>query len=107
MGLRAGLLREQITINKPTVTRNDFGEESTTWSTVVTTRARVDFRNGTRAVEVNEVFNPYTVSFIIRRYHGLDGYMRILWRGNQYRIMSINLDVTKQQQTIIAEVVNE
>ena len=77
MGLRAGLLRESVTLLAPQVTRNDFGEEVTTWVEVVTTRARVDFRAGSRVVDVNEVANPTTVSFIIRRFPSINGYMRL------------------------------
>lgn len=107
MGLRAGLLRESVTLLAPQVTRNDFGEEVTTWVEVVTTRARVDFRAGSRVVDVNEVANPTTVSFIIRRFPSINGYMRLRWRDNLYAIESINYEVTKQSQTIIATLVNE
>ena len=65
MGLRAGLLRETITILRPIVSRNDYGEQTTTWEAVASTRARVDFRNGSRAVDVHEVTNLFTVTFII------------------------------------------
>jgi SPP1 family predicted phage head-tail adaptor len=107
MGIRAGLLREKVTILKPVVTRNDYGDEVTTWEQVCTTRARVDFRSGTRAVEANEVVNPYTVTFVIRRFPQLSGYMRLSWHGNLYAIESINSEDHKQQQTIIASVINE
>ena len=107
MGIRAGLLRETVTIVAPVVTRNDYGEEVTTWKEVATTRARVDFRNGTRAVEANEVVNPYTVTFVIRRFVELNGYMRLRWHGNEYAIQSINHEGHNQQQVIIASVINE
>ena len=107
MGLRAGLLREVVTIYRPVVTRNDYGEETTVWELVATTRARVDFRSGNRVVEVNEVANPYTVSFILRRFLEIDPHYRLQWRNRYYTIASVNFEPAKQQQTIIAEVVNE
>lgn len=107
MGIRAGLLRDIVTIVSPVVTRNDYGEEVTTWEEVATTRTRVDFRSGTRAVEANEVVNPYTVTFVIRRFIQLNGYMRIRWKGREYAIESINDEGHNQQQVIIASVINE
>lgn len=107
MGLRAGLLRESIDILQPTIERNDFGEETTTWTVAASTRARVDFRSGTRLVDVNEVAAPYTVTFIIRRFYALTEYYRLRWRGRLYSIASINFEEAKQMQTIIAQVINE
>lgn len=107
MGLRAGLLREVVTITRPVVTRNAYGEEVTTWEEVLTTRARVDYRSGSRVVDVNEVFNPHTVTFTIRRFPDITGYMRLSWRDQLYSIESVNYEPHRQQQTIIAQVINE
>ena len=107
MGLRAGLLRETMTILRPVVTRNDYGEEVTTWEQVATTRCRVDFRSGTRVVETNEVFGPTTVMFVCRRFYALDVYMRIQWHGRLYAIESVNEEGQKQSVTIIAQLINE
>lgn len=107
MGLRAGLLRESVTILRPVATRNDYGEEVTTWEQVATTRCRVDFRSGTRAVETNEVFGPTTVVFTIRRFYSLDVYMRLQWHGKLYNIQSVNEESQKQCITILAELIND
>lgn len=107
MGLRAGLLRETITILRPIVSRNDYGEQTTTWETVASTRARVDFRNGSRAVDVHEVTNLFTVTFIIRRFYQVDGHWRIRWKDRIYNIESVNEEPTRQSVTIIASVINE
>lgn len=107
MGLRAGLLREQVAILRPVVSRNDFGEESTEWVKVTDTRARVDFRSGNRVVSVNEVTNPYTVTFVLRRFVEIEPNFRLAWRGRQYTIESVNSDPAHQQQTLICEVINE
>lgn len=107
MGLRAGLLREQIVVKRRTVTRNDYGEEVDTWTDVLTTRARVDFRSGTRMVDVNEVADPHTVTFIVRLNVQVNVYDRIEWRGRLYSVQSVNEEVTRQQITILAQVINE
>lgn len=107
MGIRAGLLRESVTILQPVVARNDYGEEVTTWEQVCTTRARVDYRSGTRAVETNEVFGPCTIIFTVRRFYDLNVYMRVQWHGNLYSIQSVNLDEPRQSVIIVAQLVNE
>ena len=107
MGLRAGLLREVIDIYRPIVTRNDFGEETTQWALVAHTRARVDYRSGSRIVEVNEVTNPYSVTFILRRFISIEGHYRISWRGRLYNIESVNSDPARQVQTLICEVIEQ
>ena len=107
MGLRAGLLREVVTVKKPVISVNDYGEQVQLWDDVVTTRARVTFNSGQRAVENHEVWNPYQVTFVMRYYHVIDGTMVIEWQGKRYNIISINKNVSQQMMTIIAEVVNE
>jgi len=107
MGLRAGLLRESVTILRPVVTRNDYGEEVTTWEQVTTTRCRVDFRSGTRAVQTDEVFGATTVVFTLRRFYTLDVYMRLQWHGRLYSIQSVNEDNAKQYITIVADMIND
>ena len=107
MGMRAGLLREVISITAPVVTRNDYGDEVTTYQPFATTRARVVFRYGSRGDINHEVQNPYTVEFLIRTHLDINPKMLITWRGNSYRIVTINYEQQRQQQTIVGEVVNE
>ncbi len=107
MGLRAGLLRESVTVKRPVVTRNDYNDEVVTYETAFTARARVVFRSGNRAVINHEEQNPYSVEFIIRSFYAVDNMMILEWRGNRYRILSNNFEPYKQQRTIIAELINE
>jgi len=39
--MRAGLLKENITILTPIITKNDFGEQTQEWEQKTVTRARV------------------------------------------------------------------
>ena len=107
MGMRAGLLREVISITAPVVTRNDYGDEVTTYEPFATTRARVVFRSGSRGDINHEVQNPYTVEFLIWHISAVEDDVLLTWRGNSYRIVTINYEQQKQQQTIVGEVVNE
>lgn len=107
MGLRAGLLREIVTFQRAEITRDAFGEQSTTWHDVLTTNARVVYGGGSRTERNNEVYNTFTVSIIVRSYHNINEQMRILFDGRYYSILSINREQHNQQITIIASVINE
>ena len=54
----------------------------------------------------NEIVNSYTVIFTVRNYHKIDEFMRVLWKGKLYRILSIENSREKQSLTINAELIN-
>lgn len=103
----AGLLREKVVFQKPTVTINEYGEQSTVWTDAISTRARAQYSSGSRQEENNELWNPFTVTFTVRSYHKITTDMIIVWNGRKYHILSQNLDIHAQQQVLIAEVINE
>lgn len=108
--MRAGLLTDPVTFRRAIITKNQYGQEETYWENYIITRGNVRFNSGSRVTENNEIINTYTVTFTVRRYHNIDEFMRILWKGKTYRILSIennNEDRTKQSITIIGELVNE
>ena len=107
MGLRAGLLNEYITFRKRVITRDDFGEQSSAWLNVISTRARVVRLSGNRAMENNEVWHPTSLQFIIRSYHNIDNEMEIVYNGNRYNIVFIDVQRLNQLTTITAELINE
>ena len=107
MGLRAGLLNEYITFRKRVITRDDFGEQSSAWLNVISTRARVVRMIGNRKMENNEVWHPTSMQFIIRSYHIIDNEMEIVYNGNRYNIVFIDVQRLNQLTTITAELINE
>ena len=107
MGLRAGLLNEYITFRKRVITRDDFGEQSSAWQNVISTRARVVRLSGNRTMENNEVWHPTSLQFIIRSYHNIDNEMEIVYNGNRYNIVFIDVQRRNQLTTITAELINE
>ena len=107
MGLRAGLLNEYITFRKRVITRDDFGEQSSVWQNVISTRARVVRMSGNRIMESNEVWHPTSLQFIIRSYHIIDNEMEIVYNGNRYNIVFIDVQRLNQLTTITAELINE
>ena len=107
MGLRAGLLNEYITFKKRVITRDAYGEQRADWPNVISTRARVDRISGNRTMENNEVWRPTSMQFIIRSYHTLDNEMEIVYNGNRYNIVFIDVQRLNQLTTITAELINE
>ncbi|CDE61295.1 putative phage head-tail adaptor [Parabacteroides sp. CAG:409] len=103
--MRAGVLTEPITFIKAEINKNDYGQEETVWNDYIKTRSQVKYKSGNRVTENNEIINTYTVEFIVRRYHKIDEFMRILWKNRKYRILAINED--KQSITITGELINE
>lgn len=107
MGLRAGLLNEYITFRKRVITRDAYGEQSSALLNVISTRARVVRMSGNRTMENNEVWHPTSLQFIIRSYHNIDNEMEILYNGNRYNIVFIDVQRLNQLTTITAEIINE
>lgn len=106
--MRAGLLRETIGIEKPTVVQNDFGANHIEWTTFIKkTRAQVTYSNGNRVNENNEIVFSYEVIFTVRVYHQINENMRIIWKNKKYRILSIEESLEKQNLTIRTELINE
>ena len=105
--MRAGLLTERIEILQPDVATNDFGEETTNWVSIYTTKARLVHTGGNRTVQNDEIFYSYTKTFQIRNYVPVQEYDRILWNGKQYRILDIEPEKQQQQITIKTELVND
>ena len=61
----AGRLNEVITIQKSVVLQNQYGANQTTWKDSITTRADVQFTDGSRLNENGDIFFRYTKIFTI------------------------------------------
>lgn len=110
--MRAGSLNEIISTLRPNIIRNDYGEEITEWVPgVEKTRANVSYSAEDRRVEagINEAVFPATVIFKVRIYNQrrIKELDRVVWRGEQYQIMSIEVDRVIQQLIIKTSKVNE
>ena len=105
--MRAGELRESITIKEPVVIKDSYGGNVTEWRDVISTRAKVKHDSGSRENQNNEIFHTAIVSFTIRLYHRLNESMIIIWNGRKYRILSIINELYKQSITIKTELINE
>lgn len=105
--MRAGLLTEEITIQTPVSIKDIYGADSIRWDNIINTRAQVSYNSGQRQNQNNEIVHSYTITFTIRYYHNVNERMIIIWKGNKYRILSINRELYKQSITITTELINE
>lgn len=105
--MRAGLLRDTITIQRLDIAKDSFGSITSNWIDKITTRAQVKVNSGNRVNQNNEIINTYNVSFLIRLYHNVNESDRIIYNHKKYRIISIDKELPKQSITIIGELINE
>jgi head-tail adaptor len=109
--MQAGLLREIVTLERTTITRNPkTGEQITGWSQVWRGRARVEFSSGTQLVENSETLNRVTRRVTIRTkptFAGKLSEFRLLIDGDYYRILSRDRRVQDMATIMIVELINE
>lgn len=84
--MQAGKLRHRVVIQQASVTQDDYGQESKTWSTFATRWAAVEPQSGQDFVQSNR--NEVTVSYRIRIRHtpGVTSKMRVSWDNRIFRI---------------------
>lgn len=106
--MRAGALNEIITVEELKVIKNEYGEEQTTnYVKKFNTRAEVKYNSGQRIADNNELFFAYDLTFTIRYYHDITELDRIIWRGEKYRILSVERNRQWQMINLKCELINE
>ena len=100
-------MRETITIQKLTTTKDSYGANTSLWVDKFTTRAQVTTNSGNRLNQNYEIIHTYNLTFTIRLYHNVEEADRIIYNGKKYKIISINKELYKQAITIIGELINE
>jgi SPP1 family predicted phage head-tail adaptor len=105
--MRAGLLTEQITIQKRVEVASDFASRQYDYIDYITTRAQVVHTGGNKSVLADEVFTSYAVKFIIRLYHDVSPEMLVVYNGQKYEIKDINVQRAQQSITLTTELIND
>ena len=105
--MQAGILTENITIKRPTVEKNAYGEEVTEYAVIWTTRARLVHTGGGRTVENESIFYSQTKTFEVRDYVPIDYYDIIEWNNHEYRVIDIEPFKQQQKINIRAELIND
>jgi SPP1 family predicted phage head-tail adaptor len=84
-----GRLRERVTIQQATETRNRLGESVSTWATFVERWASVEGLSGREVLQSGQQQTENTHRVRMRYVDGLKGTMRIMWRGRVLEITSL------------------
>lgn len=105
--MQAGFLNEVIEVWKPQLLKDDYGQEFEEYAFAFSTRAKVDYNSGTRAIENSEIFNGVNRQFTVRSYADIDYKSIIHFKDEKYRVIAIDKQRTWNQQVITTELVNE
>jgi len=84
-----GRLRERVTIQQATETRNRMGETTQTWGTYAERWASVEGLSGREVLLSGQQQTEVTHRVRLRYVDGMTGQMRILWRGRVLEITSL------------------
>ena len=105
--MQAGLLKELISIYKPELSSNEYGEQIQEYVKCKDTKSQVRYNNGNKSISNDEVVSNYTKTFLVRNYIEINDNYIIEWNKNRYRILSIEDNKQYQYKQIIAELINE
>ena len=105
--MRAGLLKEIITILTPIVKKNKFGEQTQEWKYKFVTKARVQHNSANRTNENGDIFYSSVLNLEVRYYVNVDEYDNIIWKDKKYRILSIIPDKENNKKNISIELIND
>lgn len=87
--MRAGQLRQRVTIQRKVVTRDAYGEEDFTWANVATVWAAIEPARGRDFLQATS--EQVTYDTLIRARYGanVDAENRITWNGQAYDVRSV------------------
>lgn len=107
MYISSGKLNNCINLLKPTITKDEFGAETTVYEVLPMIKANVKYNSGNRITEQNEVIHSFNVTFTIRSPHQLDFLYRISYKDRLYRILDFYEDILSKSIVITTGVINE
>jgi len=105
--MKAGSYEWPITILKHQITISEFGDQQDDYVAGQSTRAFIAPNGGQRTDANDEVQYIYRKSITVRSYLDVNEFDRVELNNKQYRILSIDKDRIKNQQTLIIEQVHD
>jgi len=103
----AGRLNEVIQIFELQEEVNEYGEREQKYVFKCITRAKVEWNNGNRTVENNEIVFNYDKIFNVRSYVPVTETSQIKWQGKFYRIHTVEHRREYNDILINAELIND
>lgn len=105
--MNAGDLKEVVRIFKPSITKNEYGEQLQDYKEVYKTKSQVKYNSGNRNISNDEVITNYTKIFIVRHYIDVKENYIIEWNNQRYKILSIENNKQQYYKQILTELINE
>ena len=91
--MKIGKLDRRITIERATLTLNDYGERAETWTTLATVWAEVNYRgSGSESIQSDQVYAVQPVHFILRYSSTVSDVRpsdRVSYNGQLYQIEAV------------------
>jgi len=106
MALIPGDMRHTINVVEVTSTRDEYGAEVLTESTLYTLRASVKYGVGNKGIDLNEIFSHQSIQFSTY-YRSFDPTHIIEFKDRRYRIISITEIGYREGLIINTELINE
>lgn len=100
--MRAGPLRERVTIQSKIVARDSFNAEVITWVEVATVWMAVEPLSGREYIAARQAQSEVTTRFRCRYRADVTSAMRLVWRTVPYSIIEVIPDVQRSALEILA-----
>lgn len=98
--MQSGRLRHRLAILQPTKSRNEVGEEITTWSTLATVWGRLEALRGEEQLQAKQLQAEILARAVIRYRTGVTTEMRIQYDATDYDIDAVLPDPLKTTLTL-------
>lgn len=103
----AAQYNENIIIYRRALSRNEYGQEQENFNPYRRTKAKVDYINGNKSVENDEIVQNFSKNFTVRSYVDVRTTDRIFWQGNYYRVFNVEIQKANNQIVVQTELINE
>jgi SPP1 family predicted phage head-tail adaptor len=102
-----GDLRHVIQVIGKTITKDEYGAETTVWTNKIRLKAGVKYAGGDRTIDNKEIFNSQRIIFTTLFRKTITENDRIEFRGKKYFIKSIVEIGFKEGLQIDTELIND
>lgn len=105
--MNAGTMRDIISVESQTITRDEMGGQTQEWKPYWRGKAWVRFSSGSRKAVNGEIVNTMTKKVTVRHHPRFSPDMRLDIDGLKYRILSIDTSKKDMSTTFTVELINE
>lgn len=99
--MRAGLLRERVTLKNKTVTQNTYGEEVITWVTLATVWGAVEPLSGREYLEGQSLDVEVTTRIRIRYRTGVVPESLVVHDTHNYNVRSVMNSLERKRELVL------